>query len=75
MRLGTQDSHYVEIWCVQHAVKLLEMLLGVIRKHAGYALYAYLRLCCCIGKEVLNGNLCRSRATPKVSMSSAVHVC
>lgn len=53
-------------WCVQHAVKLLEMLVGVIN--------AYLRLCCCIGEEVLNGNLCRSRATPKVSMSSAVHV-
>ena len=65
--LGTQDSHYVEIWCVQHAVKLLEMLVGVIN--------AYLCLCCCIGEEVLNGNLCRSRATPKVSMSSAVHVC
>ena len=72
MRLGTQDLLYAEISCVQHAVKLLEMLL---RMHKGYALYAYLRLCCCIGEEVLNGNLCRPRATPKVSMSSAVHIC
>ena len=67
--------HNTVNWCMQHALRKIEMLFGVTSKHIGYALYAYLRFCCCIGEEVLDGNLCRPRATPKVSMSSAVHIC
>ncbi len=32
MRLGTRCSQHVEIWCVQHALKRFEMLLGIIVK-------------------------------------------